>query len=113
VNIPRLLVVTGALAISVSSIPDDVAAQDFDNGSAIARESSWTSGYMGLGGGLVGAMPRHAHDKKRVAKAPSRPVQKQYVRARHRYYDPNSPMVLVAETLDHTGLNVANLGSRH
>lgn len=96
------------------SATDDVAAQSFNADSSF--ESAWTSGYMGLGGGLIRAMPRHAHESRktaeassRTAEAPSRPARKRYVRVQRRFYDPNSPVVLIADTLDHTGLNIANL----
>jgi hypothetical protein len=95
------------LAATVSSASDEVAAQGLNN-DASAFESAWTSGYMGLGGGLVGAMPKHHHKEK--AEAPSRPSHKRYVQVQRRYYNSNSPVALVANTLDHTGLNIANLG---
>jgi hypothetical protein len=85
-----------------------VAAQDFNN-DAPAFESAWTSGYMGLGGGLVGAMPKkHHHEAK--AEAPPPASHTRHVRVRQRFYPVNSPVALVANTLDHTGLNIANLG---
>jgi hypothetical protein len=93
----------------MSSASDEGAAQEFNNDSSIVRESTWTSGYMGLGGGLVRAMPRHA-DSAKTAEAQERPARRRYAHARRRY-DPNSQIVLIADTLDHTGLNIAHLGA--
>jgi hypothetical protein len=84
-----------------------VVAQGFNN-DASAFESTWTSGYMGLGGGLVRAMPKTHHKEK--AEVSPRPSHKRHVRVERRFYPANSPVALVANTLDHTGLNIANLG---
>jgi len=92
----------------MSSAAEDVAAQGFSN-DASAFESAWTSGYMGLGGGLVRAMPK-SH-RKAKAEAPARPSHKRYVHVRQRFYGANSPARFVANTLDQTGLNIANLGA--
>jgi hypothetical protein len=114
VKLSRFLIATGALAATMTA-SNEVAAQSLNADTSIAFESAWTSGYMGLGGGLVRAMPRHARKSTKTASAPSRPARKRYVHLRRRFYDANSPVVLVADTLDHTGLNIANLrrvGSR-
>jgi hypothetical protein len=110
VNFPRLLFVTGALAATVS-VSDDIAAQSLTADETIAVQSSWTSGYMGLGGGLVRAMPEQS--AKKTSTAPERRVVRRAAhRVAHRVYDPGAPIVLIAETLDHTGENIATLGAR-
>jgi hypothetical protein len=107
VDLSRLLIVTGVLVATVSSASDDVAAQGLNN-EASAFESAWTSGYMGLGGGLIRAMPMTRRKEK--AEAPPRPSHKRYVHAQPRIYEANSPASFVANTLDQTGLNIANVG---
>ena len=108
-NFPRLLVVTGALAATVS-VPDNVVAQSLTSDETIAVQSAWTSGYMGLGGGLVGAVPKHG--AKKTAAAPERRVSRRAAsRAPRRLYDPGAPIALVTETLDHTCENIATLGT--
>jgi hypothetical protein len=100
---------------TVSSAADDVAAQGFNNDPS-AVESTWSSGYMGLGGGLIRAMPKHEQHKEKekekaeVSPRPS-PAHKRHVRVQRRLHPSSSPVALVANTLDHTGLNIANLGS--
>ena len=108
-NFPRLLFVTGALAATVS-VSDDIAAQSLTSDETIAVHSSWTSGYMGLGGGLVRAMPEQS--AKKTSTAPERRVVRRAHRVARRVYDPGAPIVLIAETLDHTGENIATLGAR-
>ena len=108
-NFPRLLFVTGALAATVS-VSDDIAAQSLTSDETIAVHSSWTSGYMGLGGGLVRAMPEQS--AKKTSTAPERRVVRRAHRVARRAYDPGAPIVLIAETLDHTGENIATLGAR-
>lgn len=110
VNFPRLLVVTGALAATVS-VSDDIAAQSLTSDETIAIQSAWTSGYMGLGGGLVTAMPKPSV-KKTAAETPERRISRRPTpRVARRTYDPGAPIALVAETLDHTGENIATLGA--
>jgi hypothetical protein len=100
---------------TVPSASDDVAAQGFNNDPS-AIESAWSSGYMGLGGGLIRAMPKHEHHKEKetekaeVSPRPSSPSHKRHVRVQRRVPS-SSPVALVANTLDHTGLNIANLGT--
>ena len=108
-NLPRLLFVTGALAATVS-VSDDIAAQSLTSDETIAVQSSWTSGYMGLGGGLLSAMPNHSA-KKTSAAQERRVVRRPAHRVARRVYDPGAPTALIAETLDHTGENIANLGA--
>lgn len=109
-NFPRLLFVTGALAATVS-VSDDIAAQSLTSDETITVQSSWTSGYMGLGGGLVRAMPEQS--AKKTSTVPERRVVRRAAhRVARRVYDPGAPIVLIAETLDHTGENIATLGAR-
>ncbi len=100
---------------TVSSASDDVAAQGFNNDRS-AIESAWSSGYMGLGGGLIRAMPKpEQHKEKETEKAEVSPrssqSHKRHVRVQRRVHPSSSPVALVANTLDHTGLNIANLGT--
>lgn len=100
---------------TVSSAADDVVAQSFNNDASVV-EATWTSGYMGLGGGLIRAMPKpdeHKEKEKEKAEASPRPSQshRRHVRLHRRSHPSSSPVALVANTLDHTGLNIANLGS--
>jgi hypothetical protein len=111
VNFSRLLVVTGALAATVS-VADEAVAQSFANDPAIAVQEAWTSGYMGLGGGLIAAMPLKAKPSKAAAVRERRVAHKPVRRAERRAYDPGAPTVLIATTLDHTGENIATLGGR-
>lgn len=100
------------------SVSEDIAAQSLANDEAIAVQSSWTSGYMGLGGGLLAAIPAKPHKEKKAeaeAVAPPAPVRhvsrRTAPRVARRFYDPNAPVALIAETLDHTGENIATLGT--
>lgn len=66
---------------------------------------------MGLGGGLAKAMPKHSA-KKTVSTVPERQgARRPAARVARRAYDLRTPIALVAETLDHTGENIATLGA--
>ena len=111
-NFPRILVVIGVLAATVSVVPDVVAAQSLTIDETIAVQSNWMSGYMGLGGGLAKAMPKHA-DKKTVAAAPARRIARRPAPQVEPRVNGGKPTItLIAETLDHTGENIATLGVR-
>ena len=123
-NFPRLLVVAGAFAATVSSSSEDGAAQGINNEPSIAIETAWTSGYMALGGGLTKAVPKNAarvekpdrvekREHAETAAAPHRVRHKRRVHTARRLYDPQGPVKLVSETLDHTGFNISNLGAPH
>jgi hypothetical protein len=113
------LVVAGAFAATISSASEDGAAQSVNNEASIAIETSWTSGYMGLGGGLIKAVPKkHAHVEKvekhervETVAAPHRVRHKRRVHAARRLYDPQASVTLVSKTLDHTGFNITNVGA--
>lgn len=109
--IPRLLFVTGALA-AAASVTTESAAQSLSSDASIALQSNWTSGYMGLGGGLSRAMPQKS--EKKASPPPERRVVRRAAAPRvvRNAYDPSTPIALVAETLDHTGENIATLGAR-
>jgi hypothetical protein len=118
VNFPRLLVVAGAFAATVSSPAEEGVAQGLNNEPSIAIETAWTSGYMALGGGLTKAVPKNAervekHERVETAAAPHRVRHKRRVHTARRLYDPQGPVKLVSETLDHTGFNISNLGAPH
>ena len=111
-NFPRLLVVTGALAATASVVPDDVAAQSLTIEETISAQSTWTSGYMALGGGLARTMPNH-DAKKTVSAVPERrAVRRPAVQVTRPVFDRSTPIALIADTLDHTGENIATLGAR-
>lgn len=66
---------------------------------------------MGLGGGLAKAMPKQAAKKTASAAPERRAVRRPAPQAARRVNDPRTPIALVAETLDHTGENIATLGA--
>jgi len=110
--------VAGAFVATVSSASEDGAAQSVNNEASIAVQTSWTSGYMALGGGLTKAVPKNAervekHERVEIAAAPHRVRHKRRVHTARRLYDPQGPVKLVSETLDHTGFNISNLGAPH
>gem|GEM_PF-3828338 len=109
----RNLVVTGVLAATASVIPGDLAAQSLTIDETITVQTSWMSGYMGLGGGLARAMPKPTADKKTVLAAPERRVvRRPPAQVARRPIESKPPIALIAETLDHTGENIATLGAR-
>lgn len=110
-NLSRLLVVTGALAATASVVPDDVAAQSLTIEETISVQSTWTSGYMGLGGGLARAMPKHSAKKTASAVPERQGARRPAAHVARRAYDPGTPIALIAKTLDHTGENIATLGA--
>jgi len=117
VTFPRILVVTGVFAATASVIPGDLAAQSLTIDETVAVQTTWMSGYMGLGGGLARAMPKPSEkkpsDKKIASASPERRVVRrpapQIVR---RSVPSKAPIALIAETLDHTGENIATLGAQ-
>jgi hypothetical protein len=112
VNFPQILIVTGVLAATASVVTDEIAAQSLAIEDTIAVQSTWRSGYMALGGGLAKAMPKQA-DKKPVAAAPERRVVRRSApQTTMPRDDQKTPIVFIAETLDHTGENIATLGVR-
>jgi len=121
VNFSRFLIVTAAFAATVS-VSDDIAAQSLTNDEPVVAQSTWTSGYMGLGGGLLTAIPAEPAKTKPIVKTAAEPVASTPVkrasvvrrsapRVVRPSYDPNTPAALIAGTLDHTGENIATLGS--
>jgi len=114
VNLSRILVVTGVLAAAASVNPGDIAAQSLTIDDTIAVQSKWMSGYMGLGGGLARAMPitpKPASKKTVSAAAERRVVRRLPERVARRPIVSKPPITLIAETLDHTGENIATLGA--
>src|SRR6185312_6187198 len=99
--------VAGAFVATVSSASEDGAAQSVNNEASIAVQTSWTSGYMALGGGLIKAVPKKhahadAHERVDTAAAPHHRVRhKRKVHAARRLYDPQASVTLVSKALDH------------
>jgi len=112
VNFPRILVVTGSLAATVSVIPGDIAAQSLTVDETVALQSTWMSGYMGLGGGLAKAMPKQVAKNTASATPERRAVRRPAVQIARPIQDQRTPIALIAETLDHTGENIATIGTQ-
>lgn len=72
---------------------------------------------MGLGGGLARAMPKPAEKKPSDKKIVSAAVEHRVVRRPtpqvvRRPTGSKLPIALIAETLDHTGENIATIGAQ-
>jgi hypothetical protein len=86
-------------------------AQDLSDAS-LAVGTNWARGYMGLGGNLGKAIVKHpsartakaANAQRRPTTRRNRPVT---AARRDTYYD--TPVFLISQSLDHTGLNVGAL----
>jgi hypothetical protein len=100
---------TVALAVitALISSSEEGAAQNLKGDILIATQARWASGYMGLGGGLGKAMA--ARTNGRALPIARRPRRDNSARNAVAIIDDELPIFLISQTLDHTGMNIANL----
>jgi hypothetical protein len=109
----RLSTIVLVFAVSVFPGAQTSFAQGLSDAS-LAVGTDWARGYMGLGGNLSRAIVKHPHGKPvKPARAEQRlPRRNRAVTSTVYRANRDLPIFLIAQSLDHTGMNIALLHTR-
>jgi hypothetical protein len=109
----RLSTIVLVFAVSVFPGAQTSFAQGLSDAS-LAVGTDWRRGYMGLGGNLGRAIVKRPHAKTvKPGKAERRPPRRSRAVTLAVYRaNRDLPIFLIAQSLDHTGLNIALLRTR-